>query len=111
MLFRRVINLLLLVLPIISTAQNGGYSLFRTFTVADGLPSNHIYNCMEDDQGFLWVTTDAGIARFDGKIFQTFSVRDGLPDDEVLDAITEKNGRMWVNCFKQGAAYYDSKKN
>ena len=92
-------------------AQNGGYSLFRSFTVADGLPSNHIYNCVEDNQGFLWITTDAGIARFDGKHFQTFTTKDGLPDDDVLDAVKENNGRIWVSCFKQSPAYFDEVKN
>ena len=85
MLMRLIIFLLtIIILPETIIAQNGGYSLFRSFTVADGLPSNHIYNCVEDNQGFLWVTTDAGIARFDGKHFQTFTTRDGLPDDEVF---------------------------
>ena len=98
-------------MPINAIAQNGGFTLSRSFTIADGLPSNHIYNCVEDDQGFLWVTTDAGIARFDGKRFQTFTTKDGLPDDEVMDAVKENSGRIWVNCFKQGPAYFDPVQN
>ena len=94
-----------------AVSQNGGYSLFRSFTVADGLPSNHIYNCVEDNQGFLWVATDAGIARFDGKRFQTFTTKEGLPDNDVLDVVKEKNGRIWVSCFKQSPAYFDEVKN
>ena len=92
-------------------AQQGGYSLFRSFTVADGLPSNHIYTCVEDNKGFLWVATDAGIARFDGKNFQVFTTQQGLPDDDVLNVVKEKNGRIWVNCFKQSPAYFDEIKN
>jgi ligand-binding sensor domain-containing protein len=102
---------LLIFISVSTTAQNGGYSLSRSFTVADGLPSNHIYNCMEDNQGFLWLATDAGIARFDGKHFQTFTTKDGLPDDEVLDIVKENNGRIWVSCFKQSPAYFDEVKN
>jgi len=98
-------------LSLIAKAQNGDYSLFRSFTVADGLPSNHIYTCVEDNKGFLWVATDAGIARFDGKHFQTFNTRDGLPDDDVLDVVKETNGRIWINCFKQSPAYFDEVKN
>ncbi len=94
-----------------AAAQNGGYSLFRSFTVADGLPSNHIYTCLEDNKGFLWVATDAGIARFDGKRFQTFTTKDGLPDDDVLDVVKENSGRIWVNCFKQSPAYFDEVQN
>ncbi len=111
LLQRLIFSLVIIVIPITAKAQNGGYSLFRSFTVADGLPSNHIYNCMEDNQGFLWLATDAGIARFDGKHFQTFTTKDGLPDDEVLDIVKENNGRIWVNCFKQSPAYFDEVKN
>lgn len=81
------------------------------FTVNDGLPSNNVYRCIEDDKGFLWVATDAGIARFDGKHFQTFTGREGLPDNEVLAVVKEGNGRIWVNCFKQSPAYFDDVQN
>jgi ligand-binding sensor domain-containing protein/anti-sigma regulatory factor (Ser/Thr protein kinase) len=91
-----------------------GYSQqakYTAFTVNDGLPSNYIYRCVEDNRGFLWVATDAGIARFDGKHFQVFTTRDGLPDNEVLAVFRENNGRIWVNCFKQSPAYFDEAQN
>ena len=78
MLLRQQIHILLLILSLNSSAQDAGYTVFKSFTVADGLPSNHIYNCMEDNQGFLWITTDAGISRFDGKHFQNFTTKDGF---------------------------------
>lgn len=84
---------------------------YTAFTVNDGLPSNYVYRCIEDDKGFLWVATDAGIARFDGKRFQVFTTQQGLPDNEVLAVIKEKNGRIWVNCFKQSPAYFDEVQN
>jgi signal transduction histidine kinase len=100
--------ILVLLLNIPSRGQQNYYT---AFTVADGLPSNHIYHCVEDDKGFLWVATDAGIARFDGKHFQVFTTAQGLPDNEVLEVIKEKNGTIWINCFKQSPAYFDETKN
>ena len=94
-----------------SMAQQGNYTQSRSFTMADGLPSNHLYFCLEDNKGFLWVATDAGIARFDGKYFQVFTTQDGLPDDEVLYLIKETDGTIWINCFKQGPVYFDEIKN
>ena len=112
MLIRHLTLLLSLTAFSFSTiAQNGGYSLFRSFTVADGLPTNHIYTSVEDDHGFLWVATDAGIARFDGKHFQVFTVKNGLPDNDVLDVVKENDGRIWVNCFRQTPAYFDEVEN
>ncbi len=101
--------LLLYILPVFTCfAQQQNYT---AFTVNNGLPSNHIYQCLEDDKGFLWVATDAGIARFDGKHFQVFTMQQGLPDNEVLAVVKERNGRIWVNCFKQSPAYFDEVKN
>lgn len=84
---------------------------YTSFTVANGLPSNHVYQCVQDNYGFLWVATDAGIARFDGKYFQVFTTEHGLPDNEVIQVVKEKNGRIWVNCLRQSPAYFDEVKN
>jgi len=63
---------------------------YTAFTVKDGLPSNNIYACVEDNHGFLWIASDAGITRFDGKYFKVFTTKDGLPDNEVLAVVKEK---------------------
>ena len=96
---------------LISIACAAQQSNYKAYTVNDGLPSNNVYRCIEDDKGFLWVATDAGIARFDGKHFQIFTTKNGLPDNEVLAVVKEKNGRIWVNCFKQKPAYFDEIQN
>lgn len=101
---RRITTILLILISLICKAQ---LSKPIAFTVNDGLPSNHIYRCIEDNKGFLWVATDAGIARFDGRKFQVFGTAQGLADNEVLSVVKEKNGRLWVNLFRQGPSYFD----
>ncbi len=101
----------LLLIFFISLTCNAQQSKYTAFTVSDGLPSNNVYKCIEDNSGFLWVATDAGIARFDGKRFQVFTTRQGLPDNDVLEVLKENSGRIWVNCFKQGPAYFDEEQN
>jgi ligand-binding sensor domain-containing protein/two-component sensor histidine kinase len=94
-----------------NVTSRGQQLKYKAFTVSDGLPSNYVYRCIEDNKGFLWVATDAGIARFDGKHFQLFTTSEGLPDNEVLAVVKENNGRIWVNCFRQQPAYFDEVKN
>lgn len=66
------------------------------FDVQDGLPSKVIYSIEQDSSGFIWVSTDAGIAYFDGYAFHTLTTKDGLPSNDVIDAdYTE--GKLWVN--------------
>lgn len=93
---------------IIAFAQSGKYT---SFTVKDGLPSNYIYLILEDDKGFLWVSTDAGLARFDGKNFQIYTTKNGLPDNEVLSVMKEKDGRIWAECFARMPVYFDEVQN
>jgi len=37
----------------------------RVYTVEDGLPHDHVEGIVEDDLGFLWITTNDGLARLD----------------------------------------------
>ncbi|TDP60720.1 sensor histidine kinase [Flavobacterium dankookense] len=89
----------------VSKGQN--YSLANTFTVNEGLPSNHIYSITKDDKGFLWIATDNGISHFDGKCFYNYTVKDGLPSNDVLQVVKENDGTIWVNCYKQPPSYFD----
>lgn len=45
---------------------------YRQYTIFDGLPQNQIMGCYQDTDGFLWVGTKHGVARFDGKKFHVF---------------------------------------
>ena len=59
-------------------------SLYQRFTVADGLPSNHI-NCVNlDSSGHIWVGTTRGAARFDGYEWKVWDQDAGLPQNEIL---------------------------
>src|SRR6201987_2381412 len=40
-----------------------------TFTVEDGLSSNVVNAIVQTRNGFLWIGTDAGLNRFDGRHF------------------------------------------
>lgn len=47
------------------------YAQLRIFTNDDGLPNRYVSQTLEDHEGFLWVATDNGLARFDGNEFTT----------------------------------------
>ncbi|QCR23283.1 response regulator [Pontibacter sp. SGAir0037] len=59
---------------------------FVSFNEADGLPSNTVNFITEDAAGFLWLSTNNGICRFDpaAKKFKSFGVYNGLPGTEFL---------------------------
>lgn len=80
------------------------------FSTNEGLPSNHVYDIVEDRKGFLWIATDNGVSRFDGKYFQNFSVKNGLPSNDVLQIQCDEDGTIWVNSYVQPPAYFDDVK-
>lgn len=77
------------------------------YTTKDGLPSNSIYRCILDNHGFLWIATDNGLAKFDGKSFKTYTTANGLPDNEITDIFIDSSNRIWVTPFRRSTAYYN----
>jgi len=69
------------------------------FTTSNGLPSNTIYDIVNDETGFLWIATDYGISKFDGISFTNYTVSDGLPGNEILYFYKDKNQRIWLASF------------
>jgi len=47
----------------------GGYFV-QTWTVDDGLPYNSVSRIVQDGRGYLWLGTDGGLCRFDGRHFK-----------------------------------------
>ena len=47
-----------------------GQSLpMRQITTEDGLPGMEVKNASQDRNGYVWMTTTAGLSRFDGREF------------------------------------------
>src|SRR5260370_39056437 len=69
-----------------------------TLTVEDGLPSNVVNAILQTRNGFLWIGTDAGLARFNGRHF--IPIDFGLPrsgSQGVVRSLAEgPDGDLWV---------------
>ena len=87
-------------------AQQPAYTYYMQ---RDGLPSNDIYNCLEDRKGFLWIATENGLSKFDGKKFTNYYTAQGLPDNDILSVQMDTAGTIWVLPFQKTPAYYDEK--
>lgn len=58
--------------------------VFRRFSRAEGFPDNVIYDIIEDRQGFLWLTSNVGVIRFNPRDFSNvkYDVNDGVQSHE-----------------------------
>lgn len=104
-LYTVLICLLLLVDRL--SAQN---SYIEHYDVKDGLPSNTCFFSLQDSKGYIWVGTDAGVSRFDGKYFRNFSIDDGLPDNQILQIKEDKMGRIWFLSFSGKLSFFHNGK-
>ncbi|MBC9932751.1 sensor histidine kinase [Chitinophaga qingshengii] len=74
-------------LPVDTTAR---YHI-RHFTDEDGLPQNSIKGIVPDKNGFLWLATENGLARFDGNYFLNFS------SDNLKELKSSRMARIYPN--------------
>ena len=42
---------------------------FKNFSSKNGLPSNEVYDVLQDENGIMWFATDRGLCRYDGYEF------------------------------------------
>ncbi len=81
------------------------------YTTKDGLPSNSVYRTILDSRGFLWIATENGIARFDGKNFRNYTTAQGLPANEITDIFADSSNTIWITPFGKTMAYYNARKD
>lgn len=71
----------------------------------DGLNNSYTYSLNQDRNGFLWIGSNNGMFRFDGKEFKQFSNKNGLKNIDALSCIPLSNGEIFVAPFLNDFAY------
>lgn len=93
----KIVLLCVLFVFLWTNVNSAKYIRFDQYTVTDGLGSNFINSIEQDTCGHLWVCTDFGLARFDGKSFRQFTIQN-YPS--VL-----RNDITFVKSFPDGSVF------
>jgi len=83
---------------------------FSSLTTQDGLSDNNINAIVQDHYGFLWIATEAGLNKYDGKSITTYSYAKnniGLADNEIVALLVDSRNRLWIGTEKGGMVRYD----
>lgn len=64
----------------------------------NGLPSNEVYQTLQDNFGFIWIASDAGLFRYDGIRFVEFSSKE-LNSRSVSNLKLDAAGSIWCQNF------------
>ncbi len=89
---RKLLSCFFLLLPILGFGQK--YA-FQSYSTEDGLPQTQVKAFCEDDDGYLWVGTLGGLAKFNGSTFTTFSPKNGLLNNRIQTLFLD-SGKLWV---------------
>ncbi len=74
----------------------------RQVTVFDGLPSNTVNRMAEDRYGYLWIATNDGLARYDGRNYRVWRSEDGLRDNRIWTVLVDTRNRLWIGTENAG---------
>lgn len=74
---------------------------FQHFTTSDGLPENTGEALLQDNNGFIWIGTQNGLARYDGYQFKVYKHQSdntsSISNNHVQALLQDDRGRIWVN--------------
>lgn len=91
-------------------ALQGQNHFFRKYDSRQGLPSSEVYQAVQDDDGYMWFSTDHGLVRYDGYQFRTFDVDDGLPENPVFTLYKDSKNRVWFVTLSGKLGYHEKGK-
>jgi signal transduction histidine kinase/DNA-binding response OmpR family regulator/ligand-binding sensor domain-containing protein len=69
----------------------------RAWTIEDGLPTSTVQDIAQTRDGYLWLSTTGGLARFDGVHFRTFGLAQGLPTNRFQGLAVDLKGALWIS--------------
>jgi signal transduction histidine kinase/ligand-binding sensor domain-containing protein len=98
-----LLNALALMLAFLSAhaASRAGDYLVDVWTSENGLPDSSVAAIAQTPEGYLWIGTYNGLARFDGVRFVTFDPANtpALAHAGVRKLSVDNQGTLWINTF------------
>ncbi|RZQ52283.1 hypothetical protein C1E23_14665 [Pseudoalteromonas phenolica] len=101
-----ILTIFLLILLFCSHLANANVS---RLSPAEGLSQSYVNTLLLDNQGFLWLATEAGLNRYDGHQILHVSGPDGVLEEVVLNRIyQDSQDRVWIVTQSVGLFSYDT---
>ena len=80
--------------------------LRQTWQTAEGLPQNSVRTIAQTPEGYLWLGTAEGLARFDGNRFTNYgrTSTPALPSGNINSLAVAPDGALWIGFRRHGLA-------
>lgn len=80
---------------------------FRSWQREQGLPQNSVRALAQTRDGYLWIGSDDGVARFDGVRFVPYGSREGLRGGPVRTLLGDSRGGLWIGSAGGGLTHLE----
>ncbi|MEM1122644.1 MAG: two-component regulator propeller domain-containing protein, partial [Bacteroidota bacterium] len=85
---------------------------FERISIKDGLPSNTGNAFLQDREGYLWIGTFNGLAKYDGYTFKSYQKERTNPDNSLAGNFIralyqDKDGHIWIGTMLNGLQRFD----
>lgn len=86
-----------------------GEPLLRRLGGDAGLSNNYVMGITQDRNGFVWIATESGLNRFDGKSFKSFKAGDsGIAANELNRIVSDRvTNSIWICTQRHGLDLLD----
>lgn len=84
---------------------------FRSLGIDDGLSQSTVNDSLQDSRGFMWLATESGLNRYDGRAFRTYRRNPGDPNalesDFIWSLAEDARGDLWLATDGAGLVHWD----
>ena len=85
---------------------NGQSFAFQQYTTEDGLAGSTVYSMVQDENQSLWIATDGGLSRYDGKTFKP--LEDENAQGEIIKLYKDSKSRIWMTDLAFKMSYLEN---
>ncbi len=68
---------------------------FKNYAIENGLVQSSVQTIVQDDKGYMWLGTEAGLNKFNGISFSLYTKKDGLAENTVSCSFKDTDGTIY----------------
>lgn len=81
---------------------------FQSWQKEQGLPQSPVRALAQTHDGYIWIGSDDGLARFDGLRFVTFGIQEGIKCGPVSALLADNRDALWIGSTDNGLSCWQN---
>jgi ligand-binding sensor domain-containing protein/two-component sensor histidine kinase len=97
----------------LDSAQDISLYIHEVWRTENGLPQNKVRALLQTQNGYIWIATEEGLARFDGIRFTVFDKQNtsAIKSNSIQSLFEDRQGYLWIGTDKGLARWKDQQFN